>query len=192
MLNEKKIWSWILSCKQQFMLLRWNQSGSCLTHDPQRKDKICAGSYLVQRTVWAVFSSEREEAKHHKWSNYLRMRSLFGSIIVWLYGPQRLSQAAQLAVLSHLCVRLVMQRHFSEFGWRALCPAVGSVIRPFIEQPSVRFILSVTADTHVGVKNGFVACWLCLNTLSSLLVPKWSLWIWCFWNKWHFMFLPFC
>lgn len=58
--------------------------------------------------------------------------------------------------------------------------------------PWDRFILDMTADTHVGVKNRFVACWLCfLNTLNSLLVPKWSLWIWCFWKKWHFMFLPF-
>lgn len=53
------------------------------------------------------------------------------------YGPQRLSQAAQRAALSHLCVRKDI---FSEFGWRTLCPADGFVISPFVEQPSVRRI----------------------------------------------------
>lgn len=105
MLNEKKL-EWSFSHKQQVTLLRWNQSGSCLTHDPQRKDKICTGSYLVQRTVWAVFSSERagetatSEAIIWGWDHCLAPS-------LHAYGPERLSQAAQLAVLSHRCVHLV-------------------------------------------------------------------------------------
>lgn len=98
-------------------------------------------------------------ATHHKWSNYLRMRSLFGSIIVWLYGPQRLSQAAQLAVLSHLCVRLLLQRHFSEFGWGHSVRQLGLSSEPQLSNhPCDRSILDVSADEHTGVKNGFVAC----------------------------------
>lgn len=127
--NEKKL-ECSFSHKQQVTLLRWNQSGSCLTHDPQRKDKICTGSYLVQRTVWAVFGSERagetatSEAIIWGWDHCLAPS-------LHAYGPERLSQAAQLAVLSHRCIHFVVQRHFSVFSLakRTFCPDVGLVIQ---------------------------------------------------------------
>lgn len=145
--NEKKLERG-LSDKQPVTLFRWNQGGSCLTHDPQRKDKICTGSYLVPRTVWAVFVSQRGGEREPP-----QVKQLFeDEIIVWLHlftpMAQRgsASQAAQLAVLSHRWVRLVVQGHFSgEFC--PFCPAAGSVITALFctatNRPSDRQLISI-------------------------------------------------
>ncbi len=111
MLHEKELaWVYLKSNKLHW----WNQNGSCLPHDPPRRTKYVLVLILSPRTVWAVFGwGKRGRRNRHKWSNYLGMRSLFGSISSRLWPRERLSQAAQLVVLSHRCVHPVVQGHFS-------------------------------------------------------------------------------
>lgn len=154
----KRSWSGGISEKQWVTLLWWSHSESCLSHDPLRKNKICTGSYFVSRTVWAVFSwGKRGRGNRHKWSNYLGMRSLFGSISSRLWPSEAQPSSTTGCVISSLRPARCTRTFFSEFGWGTFCPAVGFVIRPLLSnRPSDRlltssnkkFILDVSAEEN--------------------------------------------
>lgn len=109
----RRSWSGFIS---KATLLRLNQNGSCLSHDPpSEENKICTGSYFVPRTVWAVFGwGKRGRGNRHKWSNYLGMRSLFGSISSRLWPRETQPSSTTACVISSLRPpHCILQGHFS-------------------------------------------------------------------------------
>lgn len=61
------------------------------------------GSYFVPRTVRAVFNwGKRGRGNRHKWSNYLGMRSLFGSISSRLWPREAQPSSTTGCVISSL------------------------------------------------------------------------------------------
>lgn len=68
------------------------------------KNKICAGSYFVPGTVWAVFGwGKRGRENCHKWSNYFRVRSSFGFISSRLWPSETQPSRTTGCVISSLC-----------------------------------------------------------------------------------------
>lgn len=104
---------------------------------PSEEDKVCAGSYFVPRTVRAVFGwGEGGRGNRHKWSNYLGMRSLFGSISSRLWPREAQPSSTTACVISSPRPPRCTRTFFSEFGRGTFCPAVGFVISPSVEQQS--------------------------------------------------------
>lgn len=130
---------------------------------PCEENKICTGSYLVTRTVWAVFGWGKSGRRNrHKWSNYFGMRSLFGSISSRLWPRETQPSSKTGCVISSLHPPQWTRTFFCEFGRGTFCPQVGYVInhpryRPVTVSSNRKFISGVSVE-------GSMRCMYLLNT----------------------------
>lgn len=134
---------------------------------PLEENKICTGSYFVPRTVWAVFCwGKRGRGNRHKWSNYLGMRSLFGSISSRLWPRETQPSSTTGCVISSLRPLRPTRTFLSEFGWGTFCPPVGFVIRPLLSYyPSDRSFTSSNKKSIWDVSaEGNIWCMYALKT----------------------------
>lgn len=95
-----------------------------------------------QNCVSCVCLSEGGGWKRHKWSNYLRMRSLFGSISSRLWPSEAQPSSTTGCVISSPRPTPCARTFFREVGWRTFCPAFGVVIGPLVEQASKWSVVS--------------------------------------------------
>ena len=78
----------------------------------------------------------REGGNRHKWSNYLGMRSLFGSISSRLWPRETQPSRTTACVISSLRPPRRTRTFFRGFGRGTFCPTVGFFISPSVEQLS--------------------------------------------------------
>ena len=117
------------------MWLRRNQKGSCLSRDPPMRTKYVLVLILSQE-LCELCSAEGGEGGEAATSNYLGMRSLFGSISSRLWLKETQPSSTTGCVISLLRPPQRTWTFFCKFGRGTFCPAVGFVIRAPLSSPA--------------------------------------------------------
>lgn len=167
------------------MLRRWNQKGSCLSHDPLTRTKNALVLILSQE-LYELCSAEGREGGETATSNYLGMRSLFGSISSRLWPRETQPSSTTGCVISSLRPPQCTRTFFSGFGRGTFCPAVFQLFwtiaqhsnspsdRPFTSR-NENLILDVSAEGNIWCMHVMkTALQHVVNKLSSPFALKWS------------------
>lgn len=156
---------------------------------------------IWSRELYELCSAQRGRGgNRHKWSNYLRMRSLFGSISSRLWPREAQPSSTTGCVISSLrpprCARTFFPAESLAEGHfvRQLChqafllsshPSDGLLI-----SSNKKLILDASAEGNTWCMYvSKTALWhvVNVNKLSSPFALKWNLHICCFWGKQPFV-----